>query len=248
MDAVPTRDFFFGGEHYLDFLEALGRHLRPASYFEIGTNAGDSLARVTCDALCVDPEFVLAGGVARSRRRTLLFQMSSDEFFAAHDLRAYFPGGFDLALLDGLHWFEFLLRDFINTEGVAHRNSLVLLHDCMPANARMAERTMRLVDGEDGRTRFGWAGDVWKMVAVLHEYRPDLLVRVLDCPPTGLVAVSGLDPTSTVLRANYHAILERYAGLDLDGYGLERLHGLFPVVDSRRSIGETAITARFTVR
>jgi hypothetical protein len=245
----PTNDkFFYDGAHYFDFIDAVATELKPTSYFEIGTNAGASLAKISCDSVCVDPKFMVVGNITSTRRRTLLYQVDSDTFFSSYNLKDQFPKGVDLAFLDGMHWFEFLLRDFINTEKYCHNNSLILVHDCLPPNFRMAERTMRLDDHEDDRTKHGWTGDVWKLLPVLAAYRPDLNVRLLDCPPTGLVALSNLNPASNVLAENYHKILTEYADLSLEEFGLEKLHSIFPLVDSRKAIKGSRISAIFTVR
>ena len=43
--------------------------------------------------------------------------MTSDDFFASHDLAQVLGGRpVDLAYIDGMHQFEFALRDFMNLE------------------------------------------------------------------------------------------------------------------------------------
>ena len=54
-------------------------------------------------------------------------------------MRDFFPKGPDIAFLDGMHRAEYLLRDFMNTERFSHERTLILLHDCLPVNARMAD-------------------------------------------------------------------------------------------------------------
>ncbi|MBS0558638.1 MAG: class I SAM-dependent methyltransferase [Proteobacteria bacterium] len=237
------------GVDYKRLLAAMNQVLAPRAYFEIGTNEGSSLAQMTCDAVCVDPHFHLSGNPARGRRRTLLFQCSSDDFFHENRLRAFFPGGVDIAFLDGLHRFEVLLRDFINTERECNPRSVILLHDCLPINARMAERVQREDPAESPATRNFWTGDVWRLAPILKAYRPDLTIRYLDCPPTGLVAITGLDPRSDVLAHNYARIVEEYAALDLAAYGFDTLFGLFPMLDSAPLVADpAALTAEFALR
>ncbi len=220
------------GLYYLDFMALLNRELQPRSYFEIGTATGLSLDCFTCDAVCVDPNFQVAAHVWQARRRTLMFQSASDDFFAQEDLRAFFPAGPDIAFLDGMHRAEYLLRDVINTERSAHRRSLVLLHDCLPLNARMAERVPRLGDESEGSYRNAWTGDVWRVLFALRDWRPDLRVQYLDCPPTGLVAISNLDPSSAVLRDGYEAVVDAMMALDLDQERLQALWSMYPVLDT----------------
>src|ERR1700722_7317853 len=101
------------GFQYLEFLGMLDASLRPSSYFEIGTSEGNSLARFTCDALCIDPQFRIEAAPPLNRRRTFFLQMTSDEFFRTYGVRNYFPAGPDICFLDGLLRFEFLLPAFI---------------------------------------------------------------------------------------------------------------------------------------
>jgi len=96
----------------VDLLRFLSQRLRPSSYLEVGTQSGDSVAVIECDAICVNPDFVISQNIIKTRRRTFLFQMMSDDFFADYDLRVLFPRGVDMTFLDGLHRVEFLLRDF----------------------------------------------------------------------------------------------------------------------------------------
>lgn len=235
------------GVDYFTFLEFLNKHLAPRSYLEIGTSTGWSLERVTCDALCIDPVFNVTGNTPGPRKRTMMFQMGSDEFFADYRVRDYFPAGFDLAFLDGMHRFEFLLRDFINAERSGHSRSLILMHDCLPMNIRMADRRQFVVPEEDPATRDCWTGDVWRILPILQKYRPDLRVRLLDCPPTGLVAISGLNPASDILGRNYHAIVDEFSAVTLEMTGLDAVWNAFPSIGSRSIMTEEALTAVFSV-
>lgn len=68
---------------------------------------------------------------------------------------------------------------------------------------------------EDQERARWWTGDVWKLIFILRDYRPDLKIQCLDCPPTGLVAVSNLDPGNRVLRDKYANIIQTYDPLTL---------------------------------
>ena len=229
------KTFFHNGIMYLDWLSLCDRHLAPRSYFEIGTHSGESLNRFSCDAVCVDPEFLIKQHAWKSRRRTFLYQMSSDDFFADIDLRTHFPAGPDIGFLDGMHWSEYLLRDFIAFERKAHSRTLVFLHDCLPLNVRMTDRVARAGDEvEEGPLHTFWTGDVWRVLFALKNYRPDLQVAYLDCPHTGLVAISGLDPTSTVLGRNYDKAVREMMALELDGPRMRELWNLYPMIDTAR--------------
>jgi hypothetical protein len=236
------------GVPYLEFLSHLHLHLEPRSYLEIGTSEGESLATARCDTIAVDPAFKLAANAAAGRARTFLFQMTSDAFFRDTEVRRFFPDGVDLSFLDGMHRIEFLLRDFINAEASSHGRSLILMHDCLPLNSRMARRSFMQGSPEEGDHAMSWTGDVWKIIPILKEYRPDLRVMLLDCPPTGLVAVSRLDPNSGVLDAAYHSIVDRYEIISIDAYDLKRLWAELPLVDTRGLVSSPErLTAVFGV-
>jgi len=148
-EAEASGDRRHRGLQYLAFLKRFSQIARPNSYLEIGTRDGSSLAAFDCDAICVDP-VMRPKPAALNRGRTLAFQMTSDRFFREHDVLGIFPGGVDVAFLDGMHRFEFLLRDLINAERCCHARSTVIVHDCFPPDPKLT-----------GRVSAGgaWAGD-----------------------------------------------------------------------------------------
>jgi hypothetical protein len=215
----PHRD----GISYRMFLLRVAQALEAKTYFEIGTASGASLMGIGCHAVAVDPQFqfVLNRDIVGKKPSLLLFQQTSDDFFANYRLNTLYPapGVVDFAFLDGLHHFEFLLRDFLNTEPYCHRGSVIALHDCVPIAPSSATR--RGHKGIDLTTRRevpadprAWTGDVWKVVRALQTYRPDLKLSFYDAPPTGLCIVQGLDPSNTVLRDKYDEIVARFMDAD----------------------------------
>jgi hypothetical protein len=196
------------GRFYQDCMHDLHKAIVPKTYFEIGTLAGDTLRLASCRSIAVDPAFRLSKPSVGGKPTLHMFQMESDSFFEAHDPISILGGPIDLAFLDGMHLFEFLLRDFIHTERACHSGSTVVLHDCVPTDPFMATR-----DVDDHKTRsksrhpLWWTGDVWKVVVILQHYRPDLTVTIFDAPPTGLVVITGLDPTNRTLSKRYDSIL-----------------------------------------
>jgi hypothetical protein len=221
------------GPHYTQVLAAVHGHLSPKNYFEIGTFTGNTLRLATCPSIAVDPCFRIQGDVIGNRRSLHLYQLTSDEFFERHDPAMILGGPLDLAFLDGMHVFEYLLRDFINTERCCAPGSVIVLHDCLPGDTHI---TMRDVDDPrraQSRHPDYWAGDVWKMLPILRIYRPDLRIIVADAVPTGLVFITGLDPSSTVLKDNAKSIELMLFEWDLDEFGLERLFDEAAPLDSR---------------
>jgi hypothetical protein len=227
-----TNSFRMLGVPYLDFLTALHTHLTPRTYLEVGTETGSSLALVGCDAIAVDPQFQLDVTATGNRRRTFFFQMPSDTFFATENVRELLGRPVDMAFLDGMHRFEFLLRDLIGTEAACHPRSLILLHDCVPLNPRMALRQWLPGGPSETETAPFWTGDVWKLLPILKKYRPELRLHVLDSPPTGLVAITRVDPASRILADSYYDIIDEHAATVMDENRLRSLWEELEMTDS----------------
>lgn len=228
-----TGSFRMLGEPYLEFLAAMHSHLTPRTYLEVGTETGASLALVGCDAVAVDPQFQLEEAATGNRNRTFFFQMTSDLFFATEDVGNLLGRPLDMAFLDGMHRFEYLLRDLIGTEAACHSRSLILLHDCVPLNPRMALRQWLPGGPSETWTAPYWTGDVWKLLPILKKYRPELRLHVLDCPPTGILAITRVDPASRVLADRYYDIIDEYAATVMDDHRLRLLWEEIELIDSR---------------
>ncbi|HTO50087.1 MAG TPA: class I SAM-dependent methyltransferase [Burkholderiales bacterium] len=193
------------GEDYVRMLERVHAHLRPRTYLEIGVSRGDSirLAGPGTRAIGVDPqpEVVFPLGPNAS-----VVEETSDEFFAGRDVRAELGGlPVDLAFIDGMHQFEFALRDFMNIEALCAPSSTILVHDVYPMDERTAARE---------RVTTFWSGDIWRLVLLLRKHRPDLVVRTIAAPPTGLAVVRNLDPGSTYIRDRLDALVAEYLAVD----------------------------------
>jgi hypothetical protein len=225
---------FHQGIDYREYLKQIHQVRKPSNYLEIGVETGATLAFAQCRAVAIDPIFQLQGNPIGQRTETYLFQLKSDEFFSRHDLRKILPDGVDFAFLDGMHHFECLLRDFINTEKYSHKDTVVTLHDCYPVNTEIANRDRNHDHRADVTTRIWWTGDVWKLLPILRDLRPDLEVTILDCPPTGLVVVQGLDPNCKTLIEAYDKIIAKYQDVTLENYKIEQFRAEFPTTDSRR--------------
>lgn len=221
------------GQEYMDFMAELTTKRPIRNYLEVGVHIGRMLSRITADyADAVDPSFQLTHNVALLKKRLTLHQCTSDEFFA----RAAPAEPYDLVFLDGLHQFEFLLRDFYNAERLCSPQSLIVMHDCFPLTEAMAERDPAVCAARGASTPYGgaWTGDVWKVLPILQRYRPDLKVVCLNCEPTGLVCVTGLDPASTVLRDEYVPIVTEYAALPNTWDEIEAVNRSVEMVDAAR--------------
>lgn len=233
------------GIPYTEVLNAVHRNLCPATYLEIGTFTGNTLRLSRCATIAVDPDLRNVGGFPANCPAVHFFQQTSDAFFKAHDPKAILGAPVDLAFLDGMHRFEYLLRDLIHAEAHCRPNSVIVLHDCLPGDAHITARSI-----EDPRRALSrhpdfWAGDVWKILPILRRYRPDLRILTVDAAPTGLVFLTGLDPASTALARAYYEIVEQWMGVDLAEYGVERLIDEAAPVAARQMISPDFCADRF---
>lgn len=204
MPLLPAKS---AGADYYALLKRLHLLLEPRTYVEIGIRQGQSLslAKTTKHSVGIDPAPDVKAPLPPGAK---VFRMTSDDFFARHNLHRELEGHpVDLAFIDGMHLFEFALRDFINLEKYCSPASTILVHDCYPIDAVSAARE---------RTTAVWSGDVWKLLLCFKRYRPDLELTTIDVPPTGLGIIRNLDPGSTVLADSLDKICTEYIPFDYD--------------------------------
>jgi SAM-dependent methyltransferase len=193
----PEVEVTKGQAPYLDVLAGIHARLSPSLYLEIGVRRGRSLALSRCASVGVDPDPDIEGSL---RDDVLLFTSTSDDFFE-RDAASALPRAIDMALIDGMHRFEYSLRDFMNIERRAAPSGIIVADDIYPNHPLQALRN---------RETQVWSGDVWKLHACLREHRPDLLLIPLDASPCGLLVVAGLDPDNRLLWDRYNPIVRQY--------------------------------------
>jgi hypothetical protein len=191
--------------HYLEFLEALHRRLEPRTYLEIGVAHGHSLARSRCRSIGIDPDFSVTQELAAA---VSLFRCTSDEYFER--VAAEGPSPFDglpvdLAYIDGMHHFEFALRDFIAVERCSSAGGVIAFDDVLPRDVAEAARAPRPRD---------WTGDVFRVQFALAAHRPDLTLVCVDTQPTGTLLAARLDPRDTRLADQLDDIVREYVQPD----------------------------------
>jgi hypothetical protein len=213
------------GLSYVTFLDALHDKAVFDWYMEVGCRSGRIFSKAQGKTIAVDPFFQTDRNVIGVKPALHVFQQTSDDFFAGGFLQRH---GIRLSVsfLDGMHLCEFLLRDFLNAEAQSRPEGVILLHDCSPYDHAMTAR-----DFSDRRGK-AWTGDVWKLIPILQEHRPDLKVQVFDCAATGLVAVTNLNPDSRVLQDRYEAIVARYKDMTLRSFGVDRFFSSFAHLDA----------------
>ncbi|MEU6372342.1 class I SAM-dependent methyltransferase [Streptomyces sp. NPDC046909] len=202
-----------------EFLRELHKVSANRNYLEIGVNDGRSLTLSRVPSIAIDPAFKV---VSEIRTDVHLVKATSDDFFARANPLAHLKGGrhplrnlrrgrspigywrrttLDLSFIDGMHLFEYALRDFINVEKYSDWGSVIVLDDMLPRSIDEAAR--------DRHTN-AWTGDVYKMIEVLNRFRPDLVTVLVDTQPTGQLIVFGADPNNTVLKDKYDEIIAEY--------------------------------------
>jgi SAM-dependent methyltransferase len=184
------------GEPYLATLARIHETFRPELYVEIGVRTGDSLKLAKRSAIGIDPNMQLAG----NEPTAALFRETSDEFFERHAAEAL-KRPVDLAFIDGMHLFEYALRDFMNLERRMSPTGLIVVDDIFPNHPAQGSRFRR--------TRV-WCGDVWRLLVCLAERRRDLFLLPLNCSPTGLLLIAGLDPANRVLWQEYNPTVRHF--------------------------------------
>jgi len=107
------------------------------SYLEIGCCKNEVFSKINIKKVGVDPN---SGGTVR---------LTSDDFFKTNKEK------FDLVFIDGLHVYDQVKQDIINSLEVLNNNGVILIHDCLPE--KIWEQNVPRMNG-------AWSGDVWKVI------------------------------------------------------------------------------------
>ena len=108
------------------------------SYLEIGCFDDELFNHINCQTkVGVDP---YSGGTLRK---------TSDEFFLKNQ------NTFDCIFIDGLHCYQQVKKDIINSIKFLNQNGVIFIHDCLPNN---------VFDQAIPRCKYNWNGDVWKAI------------------------------------------------------------------------------------
>lgn len=227
---APEVEVTRGAVPYLEVLSWIHAALDPDPYLEIGVRNARSLVLATRRAIGIDP-VVSESLPARIQQ----FAKRSDDFFA-EDAIAALPSPIDFAFIDGMHLFEYALRDFMNIERWSHSSTLVAIDDVYPNHQRQAARQ---------RSTQVWTGDVWKLIVCLQKHRPDLTLLLLDTAPTGVLIIAGLNANDTTLRQRYNSIIRELGPVtELPVQILERSSAREPVQQRITSLAGALRAAR----
>lgn len=122
--------------HRLDIIKYIIKKYNIKSYLEIGCDQNQVFSNVDVNRkVGVDP---VKGGNVRT---------TSDIFFKRNKEK------FDLIFIDGLHRYQQVKKDIINSLKFLNDNGIILIHDCMPRNFYYQAIP---------RCQLNWNGDTWK--------------------------------------------------------------------------------------
>ena len=127
-----------------DLIEYLIKKNNYKNYLEIGCDKNQLFSKVNiCNKIGVDP---VNGGNVRK---------TSDDFFKEN------KSNFDIVFIDGLHTYEQVKKDILNSVNCLLDEGIILVHDCMPDS--LGKQAVP-------RYKMQWNGDVWKAIVDLRQY------------------------------------------------------------------------------
>ena len=92
--------------------------------------------------------------------------LDSDAFFDVNKEK------FQMIFIDGLHLFEQVAKDIVNSWNALEQGGFILVHDCMPYGAAAASRI-------HNDPTLGWSGDGYKAIVRFRDMFPDISCFVL---------------------------------------------------------------------
>ena len=194
------------GPSYREVLSYVHLALKPKTYLEIGVETGATLrlAQFSEQIVGVDPNLASLKREGLNTK-TRLYAVTSDDFFATQSVSSVFDAKpLQLVFIDGMHRFEFALRDFCNVELWSNPSTVVIMHDVLPILPVVAER--------ERQTKF-WVGDVWKTLWMLAEIRNDLTMTIIPAAPSGLAIIRGMNRDYRRNSESWNHAVERYIGM-----------------------------------
>ena len=141
------------------------------SYLEIGCDDDVLFEKIKIKSkIGVDP---VSGGTIRK---------TSNDFFKNNEKK------FDIVFIDGLHHYEQVKQDILNSINFLNEDGIILLHDCMPDS--MSKQAVP-------RYRMQWNGDVWK--AITH-FRQEKFLDTFTCEIDQGIGIIKKRENSSILK------------------------------------------------
>ena len=143
---------FSNKKNRLEIVQEIIQKKNFKSYLEIGCFDDELFNHINCQfKIGVDP---VSGGTIRK---------TSDQFFKDNNYN------FDCIFIDGLHEYNQVKKDIMNSLNFLNQEGIILIHDCLPNNF-YAQATPRC--------QYEWNGDVWKAIV---EFRTRKEIDVYTC-------------------------------------------------------------------
>ena len=158
----------------LDIIERFIKKNNYISYLEIGCCKNEVFSKINIKKVGVDPN---SGGTVR---------LTSDDFFKTNKEK------FDLVFIDGLHVYDQVKQDIINSLEVLNNNGVILIHDCLPE--KIWEQNVPRMNG-------AWSGDVWKVIPF---FRSKSNIDVYTCVADRGVGIISKRYNKNILKLDQH--------------------------------------------
>ena len=154
-----------------DLIQYLISKNKYSDYLEIGCDQDQLFSKIKIEnKIGVDP---YSGGNVRK---------TSDDFFKDNKEK------FDIVFIDGLHTYNQVKKDILNSLDCLKEEGIVLVHDCMPDSlSKQAVPRYRMI----------WNGDVWRAIVDLRQ-REDL--EIFTCEMDQGIGVIKKEINSSILK------------------------------------------------
>lgn len=164
-------NFKFDNVYRWDLIEHLDRKYKFSNYLEIGCNDDELFSRIKIkNKIGIDP--VIGGNM----------KITSDGFFMQNKLK------FDCVFIDGLHIYDQVKRDIVNSSKFLNDNGFILVHDCLPRS---------ISSQAVPRYKLTWNGDVWKAIVDL---RKDPNLEIFTCLADEGISIIQNKKNSNILK------------------------------------------------
>ncbi len=164
-------DFKFDDVYRWDLIDYLNNKYSFSNYLEIGCNDDELFSKIRIkNKIGIDP--VIGGNM----------KITSDDFFLQNNLK------FDCVFIDGLHVYDQVKRDILNSSKFLNENGFILVHDCLPKS---------LSSQAVPRYKLTWNGDVWKAIVDLRQ-EPNL--EIFTCLADEGISIIQNKENSNILK------------------------------------------------
>lgn len=153
-------------------INTLADLINARTYLEIGVSNGFTFRNVKIEYRdAVDVRFGFPTAELENDK-TRFFEQSSDDFFTSENPKIY-----DIIFIDGLHTYEQTLRDFLSSLRFSHQKTIWIIDDTIPSDIFSSIRNPNLARryrSEHGFSGANWHGDVYKVIAFIHDFMPTI--------------------------------------------------------------------------